>query len=92
MDDKGLYGKYFVLKGEGDGSPDAEVALLDATGRALVFKAYQKKTWCFVLSPEKKDDYGMASRVALAAYAYAIRERNPKLADDLIEKLAKCEE
>lgn len=37
----------------------------------------------FVLSPTKNDAYGVASRVAMIAYAEAVKEENPGLAYDL---------
>ena len=52
-----------------------------------------KNGWCFVLSPEKKDTYGYASRQALRAYADAIKGQNPQLAADLrvkVDKIVQC--
>ncbi len=37
----------------------------------------------FVLNPTKDDDYGQASRIALRAYARAIKEENPELSNGL---------
>ena len=37
----------------------------------------------FVLSPNKSDAYGRASRMAMKAYAKSIRRSNPVLATDL---------
>lgn len=36
-----------------------------------------------MLDPTKNDNYGLASREALLAYATHIESRNPKLAEDL---------
>lgn len=41
----------------------------------------------FVLNPTKEDEYGKASRRALAAYAKSIAEDNPELASDLYKWL-----
>jgi hypothetical protein len=37
----------------------------------------------FVLNPNKDDNYGMASREAIRAYAHMIDKTNPELANDL---------
>lgn len=37
----------------------------------------------FVLNPNKLDEYGRASRIAIMHYAKAILGTNPKLANDL---------
>lgn len=37
----------------------------------------------FVLKPAGESPYARASRAAMAAYAYAIREENPKLSEEL---------
>jgi len=37
----------------------------------------------FVLNPTKEDDYGIASRKAILAYADAIQQTNSELAFDL---------
>ena len=88
-DDKGLYGKYIILKEEGEG-PKVEVYYLDGEGAIYsTRRAVAKRTPCFVLSPEKRDDYGEASRVAMQAYAMMIRPRNPQLADDIEAWLVK---
>lgn len=39
----------------------------------------------FVLNPNKKDAYGLASRHAILMYASHIQHENPKLAEDLRE-------
>ena len=39
----------------------------------------------FVLNPNKKDDYGRASRAALQQYASHIRKENPELCNDLMK-------
>jgi hypothetical protein len=64
-DNRGLFGKYLVLKRDKNG------------------KWIEKKTQCFVLSPDKKDAYGLASRQALLEYAKIIRKRNKILAVEL---------
>ena len=88
-DDKGLYGKYIILKEEGEGTK-VEVYYLDGEGAIYsTRRAVAKRTPCFVLSPEKRDDYGEASRVAMQAYAMMIRPRNPQLADDIEAWLVK---
>ncbi len=45
----------------------------------------------FVLSPTKEGPYGRASRVALRAYAKAIREENQQLSDDLRKWADECQ-
>lgn len=37
----------------------------------------------FVLNPNKKDEYGKASRFAIIIYARSIQYENPELANDL---------
>jgi len=54
----------------------------------LIFKQSEgkwtgKETKSFVLSPEKLDEYGAASRIAIISYYDAIKGTNPKLAIDL---------
>ena len=39
----------------------------------------------FVLNPNKDDEFGAASRIAILAYATQIRDTNKRLADDLEE-------
>lgn len=51
----------------------------DENGRLV-----QKATPCFVLSPEKADAYGLASRNALREYARCIASRNMPLSRDLL--------
>ncbi len=41
----------------------------------------------FVLNPYKKTPYGVASRVALKAYADEVRAEDPRLASDIEEWL-----
>ena len=90
-DKKGLVEKYIVLKTQGKGPFTAEVILKAGGPEEEVHGkgAYMKTTPCFVLSPEKDDDYGAASRSALVAYATLIRKRNPYLAEDLLDWLGK---
>ncbi len=83
-DEQGLLGKYLVFKVEGTGAPDVLVVGPDGDGGTLAVGAWMKRSRVFVLSPEKDDDYGAASRAAMWAYANAIREKNTQLADDLI--------
>jgi len=84
----GLYGKYVVLKKHGTGEPDAE--LITAGGPEHCRDGWDeknlwlKKTRCFVLSPEKDDVYGEASRAALVAYANVIEKTNTALHIDLL--------
>ena len=87
-DKKGLVEKYLVLKTEAKGPFDVQVHGLDEN--ALGF--YKKETPCFVLSPEKEDEYGAASRAALVAYATLIRKKNPYLAEDLLDWLGKIQQ
>ena len=83
MDKQGLLGKYLVFKVEGGGAPDVLIVGPDGEGGTLAVGAWMKQGRCFVLSPEKDDAYGKASRAAVMVYADAIREKNPQLADDL---------
>ena len=93
QDDKtGLIDKYIVLKEEGEGPYDAEVTLHGDDDDGQAFGAFQKRTWCFVLSPEKDDAYGTASRRAMLQYAKDIGETNPELACDLREKVFDIQE
>lgn len=80
--EEGLLDKYVVLKCEGDGPPDLEIA-----GVPL----WRKNSWAFVLSPQKEGAYGVAARWALRAYANSIEEENPTLARDLREVVTKTE-
>ncbi len=69
---------------------DGETGLVD---RYLIFKTendrlVEKLTWSFVLSPEKNDEYGRASRTAMKAYAKSIKKHNWLLADDILNKVA----
>lgn len=78
----GLIAKYVVLKVFGEGDPDASYTIAEGT-----FPAWRKRSRCFVLSPDKRDAYGEASRAALSSYALSIATHNPKLAADLREWL-----
>jgi len=49
-----------------------------------------KQTDSFVLSPEKGNVYGRASRAALVTYAHEISEVNPGLAQALIDWEKEC--
>lgn len=92
-DDKGLYWKYIVLKQATVDDHDASITYKDFgdVDTRSVFYGKRKKTLCFVLSPEKRDRYGFASRAALLAYAEQIAEVNEKLSDDLIAWVVKIE-
>jgi len=50
-----------------------------------------KKTWSFVLSPEKDDAYGAASKKAMFTYANEIEKTNPMLAEDLRKKIVEID-
>jgi hypothetical protein len=91
-DDKGLYGKYIVLKPEPFPGVETTHRVTFCPGEGCedeIVYANLKKTPCFVLSPEKRDDYGEASRMAMQMYAMMIRHRNPQLADDIEDWLVK---
>lgn len=79
--DGGLKQKYFVAKLEGKGMPDFEI---HPTTREKHFLGWKKKGWCFVLSPEKNDEYGAASREAMRTYAHKIMKTNRELGRDLL--------
>jgi len=80
--EKGLTDKYIVLKKRG--SNKQKLWLTDPNNpRSKMLSGYRKRSWSFVLSPEKDDAYGDASRTAMLAYANAIQPTNPQLADDL---------
>ena len=51
-----------------------------------------KRTWCFVLSPEKEDTYGIASRRAMIQYARDIEVTNPTLARDMRDRVLAIQE
>lgn len=91
QDDKtGLIEKYMVLKLQGDDAEDeadCEVCDLTADRYPSITEGWYKNSWCFVLSPEKDDDYGEASRLAMERYAEHIAAKNPTLAKDIREKL-----
>ena len=46
----------------------------------------------FVLSPNKQDEYGEASRRAMITYANSIRPTNPQLAQDLTAWVVRIED
>lgn len=89
MDDtKGLIrNKYLVYKTRGDGQPDVDVL---RAGKPIA-RGWHKRTWSFVLSPAKRDEYGAASRAALVAYATTIVKKNPKLATEIREYLRRVD-
>jgi len=91
-DKTGLTEKYIVLKKQGEGEPTASLrynmnldSVRDTKGNGIM--AWPKRTWSFVLSPEKDDDYGVASRIAMREYASQIAYRNPQLAADIEARL-----
>jgi len=45
----------------------------------------------FVLNPTKNDAYGKASRSAIFAYSVVIADKNPELAKDLRDWIARIE-
>jgi len=94
-DKTGLIRKYYIFKTDGDGPPDKRMRF-EETGDRNPHKTYSvplwfKRTWSFVLSPEKDDAYGEASRDAMLAYANAIQPTNPQLADDMRMKVTEIE-
>jgi hypothetical protein len=81
----GLIDKYIILKKSGEGEPDGTwCGVWDKSNTW----AWRKKTWSFVLSPEKDDAYGDASRAAMETYALVIENTNPKLAMEILAKVA----
>jgi len=84
-DDKGFYEKYIVLKPGSREDHDGVLHFFEDFDRFV----NRKTTPCFVLSPEKRDEYGNASRVALEAYAMVIEKQNPALAKDLRDWIIK---
>lgn len=85
-DEHGLDDKYLIFRKAGDTTDDPSVMtimVINREGEGTKFKGRPVSTQKFVLSPEKDDDYGIASRVAIRAYASSIQHRNMKLADDL---------
>jgi len=85
-DKEGLLDKYLIFRRAEEGVDDPSVMtimVIDREGEGRKFKGRPVNTHKFVLSPDKNDDYGNASRRALEAYAIQIEARNPKLADDL---------
>ena len=82
MDDRGFYDKYFVAKLRGEGEPDCYVTYSDEPPE-VCDGLWRKRTGCFVLSYEKDDAYGDASRDAVLAYARSIHRVNRRLAWDL---------
>jgi hypothetical protein len=91
----GLFDKYIVIKERTlDENPEVEVRFLRQDGVRfmpgsgdLVTVGDLKRSWCFVVSPEKDDAYGFASRRAMIQYARDIEGTNPNLARDLREKV-----
>lgn len=90
MKNKGLIERYIVLKTEGEGKPDiirrGTPGDFFSRGRSG-WKGWSKRTWSFVLSPEKDDAYGVASRWAMLEYAKEIEGVNPQLAKDMRSKV-----
>jgi hypothetical protein len=85
-DQHGLLDKYLVFRRVEEGTDDPSVVtimVIDREGEGKKFKGRPVRTKKFILSPEKVDDYGYASREAIRTYANEIENRNPKLADDL---------
>jgi hypothetical protein len=85
----GLVNKYLVLKLAGEGEPDVDVVNRKGTFTEGESRpAWCKRTWSFILSPEKDDIYGAASRAAMETYALVIENTNPKLAMEMLAKIA----
>lgn len=86
----GLKEKYIVLKPCETG--EAEVMISDVvsvSATTTILKGSQqyarrKRSWSFVLSPEKNDAYGAASREAMRVYARKIMKTNRELGRDLL--------
>jgi len=85
----GLITKYVIFKTRGEGKPDKRLRSMVSAFRNEIryTPLWYKRTWSFVLSPEKDDAYGKASRQALMTYARVIRETNPRLADDIVRRI-----
>ena len=83
MDDaRGLIrNKYLVYKTQGKGDPTIDI--VNRRREEVVAQGWIKRTWSFVLSPAKRDEYGDASRNALVAYATSIVRKNPALAREI---------
>jgi len=92
----GLIDKYVIFKTEGKGKPDKRMRFEYDYGSRSPHRTYSeplwfKRSWCFVLSPEKNDAYGKASRAAMRAYADSICGTNAKLAADIHRKVFEME-
>jgi hypothetical protein len=89
-DEVGLTDKYFVLKPARDEASTDGVLRMFAERNEKTYPVTRKRTWSFVLSPEKNDEYGKASRAAVLAYADYIEFRNPTLANDLRDRVSRA--
>jgi hypothetical protein len=72
---------------------DGDTGLID---KYLIFKIenqrfVEKLTWSFVLSPEKDDEYGRASRTAMKAYAKSVKNKNYLLYCDILNRVVNAE-
>jgi len=83
----GPSGRHFVFRIEGTGAPDILLVGPDGQGGTIAVGAWMTQSKPFVLSPEEADQYGAASRVAMAAYATSIEETDPRLARELMDWL-----
>lgn len=94
-DQQGLIKKYLVFRTvEGEALTDPEavtIMVIDKNGEGVRYRGRPVKTDKFILSPEKTDDYGAASREAIRAYAEKIYFRNPQLGKDLREWMNRIE-
>lgn len=88
---KGLYAKYVVLKHKGHGNPDVQAQGIYGSKDFGCKNLWLKDTRGFVLSPEKDDDYGHASRMALITYAKNIKKGNLSLYNDILDWLGELE-
>jgi hypothetical protein len=86
----GLVDKYLIIKLKSRSGNLVEVRHRSGGGVTaspgqgdLIAEGRLKRSWCFVLSPEKADEYGAASRAAMVAYANEILRTNPRLANDI---------
>jgi len=83
----GLTEKYIVLKpARDDAATEGMLRDIRSGGQSTLVRF--KRTWCFVLSPEKDDEYGKASRAAMMAYADSIEGTNQRLSTDLRDRVA----
>jgi len=85
-DKVGLTEKYIVLKPARDEAA-TDGMLRDIRGEGRSIPVRFKRSWCFVLSPDKDDEYGKASRAAMLSYAKAIEPTNKQLANDLADRV-----